>query len=162
MNEYSLLDSFYQDNNKKEYVLCRIKRTKIGKRSFESTAPQLQPQSVPLVSKKPSPPAPVPGQSSSLPATSVYEIGSSSSTQSSVYEVGSSLSASSSANMEPLILMGGIPCDMNGFYYSSAIMQPLILMRGILCDMNGFNYSSANIASSQPEEERSAGSAFLL
>ncbi|KAI3901217.1 hypothetical protein MKW92_014806 [Papaver armeniacum] len=144
MNEYSLLDSFYQDNNKKEYVLCRIKQIKRGKRSFESTAPQLQPQSVP------SPPVPVPVQSSSLPATSVYEIGSSSSTQSSVYEVGSSPSTPSSVNMVPLILMSGIPCDMNGFYYYSANMEPLIL-----CDMNGFNYSSANIASSQPEEERS-------
>ncbi|KAI3914807.1 hypothetical protein MKW98_001408 [Papaver atlanticum] len=132
MNEYSLLDSFYQDNNKKEYVLCRIKRIKRGKRSFESTAPQLQPQSVSLVNMKPSPAVPVTVQSSSLPATSVYEIGSSSSTQSSVYEVGSSPSAPSSVNMEPLILMGGI-----------------------LCDMNGFNYSSANIAFSQPEEGRS-------
>ncbi|KAI3901218.1 hypothetical protein MKW92_014807 [Papaver armeniacum] len=148
MHEYSLLDSFYQDNNKKEYVICRIKRSKRGKRSFASIAPQLQPQSVPLVSKKPSPPVPVPGQSSSLPATSVYETGSSSSTQSSVYEVGSLPSTPSSANMEPLILMRGIHCDMNGFNYSSAKMEPLILMRGIHCDMNGFNYSAANMAPS--------------
>ncbi|KAI3855119.1 hypothetical protein MKX03_018513 [Papaver bracteatum] len=125
MHEYSLLDSFYQDSNKKEYVICRIKR-KRGKRSFASIAPQLQPQSVPLVSKKPSPPVPVPGQSSSLPATSVYEIGSSSSTQSSVYEVGVSLSTPSSAKVEPLILTRGIHCDMNGFNYSSAKMEPSI------------------------------------
>ncbi|RZC48916.1 hypothetical protein C5167_017340 [Papaver somniferum] len=149
MHEYSLLDSFYQDNNKKEYVICRIKRIKRGKRSFASIAPQPQPQSVvPLVSKKPSPPVPVPGQSSSLPATSVYETGSSSSTQSSVYEVGSSPSAPPSTNMEPLILRRGIHCDMNGFNYSSEKMEPLILMGGIHCDMNGFNYSAANMAPS--------------
>ncbi|KAI3840131.1 hypothetical protein MKW92_030456 [Papaver armeniacum] len=97
----------------KEYVICRIKRTKRRQRSFASFAPQLQPQSVPLVSKKPSPPIPVPGQSSS-------------SIQLSVYEVGSSPSTPSSANIEPLILMRGIHCDMNGFSYSSANMAPSI------------------------------------
>ncbi|KAI3950014.1 hypothetical protein MKW92_044043 [Papaver armeniacum] len=114
MNEYSLVDSFYQDNNMKEYVLRRIKWIKRGKRSFASIAPQLQPQSVPLVSKKPSAPVPEAVQSSSLPATSVHDLGSSTSTQSSDCEVGSSLSAPSSANMEPLILIRGIHCDMDG------------------------------------------------
>ncbi|KAI3864229.1 hypothetical protein MKW92_044217, partial [Papaver armeniacum] len=93
----------------KEYVICRIKRTQRGKRSFASIAPQLQPQLVPLVSKKPSPPIPVPGMSphhyKEHPVITVNTI------------IG---------KYRTPILMRGIHCDMNGFSCSSANMAPSI------------------------------------
>ncbi|MCL7026613.1 hypothetical protein MKW94_010645 [Papaver nudicaule] len=105
MTEYSIISSFYQNNNKKEHVLCRIKRIRKGK----DVIPQLQPHSVT---------SPVRSTASSL-----HEAGSSSSSSAlssspapSINE--KQLTATKSPGRSPM-WSKEFPLAMKLFYYSS-------------------------------------------